>query len=102
MGEAINKVKEHFNNYKTRKIIVPEWDNLEIFVEPITLEQKKKILDKTKKDEVEALVYALIWLAKDGEGNPHFTLEDKYASQIMYFSFAYLPIIFTFYCFDLL
>ena len=79
MGEAINKVKEHFHNYKTRKIIVPEWDNLEIFVEPITLEQKKKILDKTKKDEVEALVYALIWLAKDGEGNPHFTLEDKFA-----------------------
>ena len=32
----------------------------------------------------------------------YFTLEDKYASQIMYFSFAYLPIIFTFYCFDLL
>ena len=79
MGEAINKVKDHFNNYKTRKIIVPEWDNLEIFVEPITLEQKKKILEKTKKDEVEALVDALIWLAKDGEGNPHFTLEDKFA-----------------------
>ena len=32
----------------------------------------------------------------------YFTLDDKYASQIMYFSFAYLPIIFTFYCFDLL
>ena len=48
MGEAINKVKDHFNNYKTRKIIVPEWDNLEIFVEPITLVQQKKILDKTK------------------------------------------------------
>ena len=32
----------------------------------------------------------------------YFTLEDKYASQVMYFSFVYLPIIFTIYCFDLL
>tara|TARA_R110000796_G_scaffold79209_1_gene176238 strand:+ start:64 stop:390 length:327 start_codon:yes stop_codon:yes gene_type:complete len=79
MNKAIDSVKEHFSNYKTRKIVVPEWNNLEIFVEPITLEQKKRILDKSKSDEVEALVYALIWLAKDSEGKPHFTVEDKFA-----------------------
>ena len=32
----------------------------------------------------------------------YFTLDDKYANKIMYYSFAYLPILFTFYCFDLL
>ena len=32
----------------------------------------------------------------------YFTLEDKYANKIMYYSFAYLPILFTVYCFDLL
>ena len=32
----------------------------------------------------------------------YFTLDDKYANMIMYYSFAYLPILFTVYCFDLL
>ena len=32
----------------------------------------------------------------------YFTLDDKYANKIMYYSFAYLPILFTIYCFDLL
>ena len=32
----------------------------------------------------------------------YFTLDDKYANKIMYYSFAYLPILFTVYCFDLL
>ena len=79
MSRSIDFVKEHFSQHETKKIVVPEWNNLEIFVEPITLEQKKKILDKTKIDEVEALAYALIWLAKDSEGKQHFTLEDKFA-----------------------
>ena len=83
MSKAIDFVKDHFNDYQTRKIVVPEWKDenkkpLEIFVEPITLEQKKKILAKTRIDEVEALAYALIWLAKDKDGNNHFTLEDKF------------------------
>ena len=32
----------------------------------------------------------------------YFTLDDKYANKIMYYSFAYLPLLFTIYCFDLL
>ena len=32
----------------------------------------------------------------------YFTLDDKYANKIMYYSFAYLPILFTVYCIDLL
>ena len=43
MSKSIDFVKDHFNKYETRKIIVPEWKDddkkpLEIFVEPITLE----------------------------------------------------------------
>ena len=42
MSKAIDFVKDHFNTYETRKIVVPEWKDenkkpLEIFVEPITL-----------------------------------------------------------------
>ena len=30
----------------------------------------------------------------------YFTLEDKYATQLMFMSFIYLPILFSIYCFN--
>ena len=51
MSKAIDFVKDHFNNYETRKIVVPEWkdeaDNPSVFYsEPLTLEEKNIIFKK--------------------------------------------------------
>jgi len=75
---AIEKVTAHFQDLETAKIIVPEWDDLEIFVSPITLMQRRKLKQKSDKtDDVGAAIETIILLAMDSNGDPLFTVEDK-------------------------
>jgi hypothetical protein len=74
---AIDKVTAHFDTFETAKVEVPEWE-MTIYVEPMTLQQQSALLKKSKKtDDVGAAVEAILMLAKDDQGNPLFTLEDK-------------------------
>lgn len=74
---AIERAIEHFKSRETKVIEVPEWGDLLIYVEPITLKEKQKLYKNSKQDELGVLVDALILKAKDGEGNKLFTLDDK-------------------------
>ena len=78
MANAIDKVTAHFSGLETVSFTVPEWGGLEIFVAPMTLKVQQTLLRKTKSlDDVGSAVEALLLLAKDAEGEPVFTLEDK-------------------------
>jgi hypothetical protein len=75
---AIDAVVAHFETLETKTVEVPEWGDLVIYVEPMTLLDQRKLTAKTKgKDNVEGAVSTIIMFAKDGQGGPLFTLEDK-------------------------
>ena len=77
MGAALDKVVAHFGGLEVAAIDVPEWD-MTIYVKPMTLKEQQALLRKTKDgDDATASVETLIMLAKDENGEPLFTLEDK-------------------------
>ena len=40
---AIDIVKAHYESLETKSIRVPEWDNLEIFIKPMTMGEQAKL-----------------------------------------------------------
>jgi hypothetical protein len=77
MMKAIERAIEHFKSREVKVIEVPEWGDLLIYVEPMTLKEKQKLLKNIKQDELGVIVEALVLKAKDAEGNKLFTIEDK-------------------------
>jgi len=73
---AIDRVTQHFDALEVRCIEVPEWE-LEVYVWPFTLAEKQKVYKKAQDDDLALMAYVLIEKAKDAQGNPLFTLEDK-------------------------
>jgi hypothetical protein len=81
---AIDNAVAHYKSIETKVIEVPEWgdDNanpLKIYCRPITLIEMKKFMALAKDDEVEMLVYVLIYKALDESGDKIYTLEHKHA-----------------------
>ncbi len=81
---VIDNARKHFDSIETRIIEVPEWgddeDNpLKIYCKPITLSETSKFMKLAKDDEVQLLVYVLIYKALDKEGEKLFTIADKKA-----------------------
>jgi hypothetical protein len=81
----LDNAKKHFDEQDTRRIEVPEWADSEgkggiIYAEPLTLAEKGNIKKQTdRRGEIDALIYVLILKARDAQGEPIFTLEDKQA-----------------------
>ena len=77
---VIDRVKEHFEAGR-EKFEVPEWGDddgpLEIFSFPMTLHEKRKVIDLAGGDEIESLARAVILKACDKNGEKLFTIEDK-------------------------
>lgn len=80
---AIDNAKRHYDDIETKVIEVPEWGSdeanpLKIFCRPITLLEMKKFMILAKDDEVEMLVYVLIYKALDEAGEKIYTIEHKH------------------------
>ena len=79
---AIDNAKNHYNSIDTKVIEVPEWGDgdgkqLKIYCKPITLREMKRFMHLAKDDEVEMLVYVLIYKALDEAGEKIYTVEHK-------------------------
>jgi hypothetical protein len=74
--EAIDLVREHFNNLGTKRIEVPEW-KLVIFSTPMTLAEKNRVYKKSQNNDMDLLVDILIMKATDEHGAKLFTIEHK-------------------------
>ena len=75
--KAIDKILEVAGKLEIAKIHVPEWE-LDIFIKPLTLNDYRALAKKLEmSDEISTAVDALIMLAKDEQGEPVFTIEDK-------------------------
>ena len=74
---------DHFTNMETQSIEVDEWINPEtnepfkIYWEPLNLKQRAIIYKRAKNDDYTSMVFALIYGAKDADGNKLFTIEHK-------------------------
>lgn len=77
MSDITDRIKAHFESLGTREIVVPEW-GLTIYSSPVTTAERHRIYSGSKGDnDYEVLAKILITKAKDREGKPLFTLEDK-------------------------
>jgi hypothetical protein len=81
---VIDRLKAQFADIGTRHIEVPEWGDesgpLIIYFKAMTLAEKQKLQTIGERDGfVARLADALIMKALDAQGNPIFTIEDKFA-----------------------
>ena len=74
--EAIDLIREHFNNLGTKRIEVPEW-TLTIFSTPMTLAEKNRVYKKSQDSNMDLLVDILIMKATDEAGKKLFTIEHR-------------------------
>ena len=77
MSEVMDKIRDYSNTVEVAKIHVPEFD-IDVYVNPLTLDDQRKLLIKTQDaDDVSSAVTAIIMLALDENGGSLFTVEDK-------------------------
>lgn len=75
---AIDRIASHFDSLAKRKIIVPEWGDLEIYATPMTLADRSQIYRGVDSDDGHTpLVRVLIIKARDAEGRPLFSIADQ-------------------------
>jgi hypothetical protein len=80
--KAIDRAKAHFKQLTDdpQVIPVPEWDeegeSFLIYATPLTLQERMK-LNRGQANPLEMTADMIIMKAKDKDGNPHFTREDK-------------------------
>jgi hypothetical protein len=80
----IDRAKAHYAAYGVQSASVPEWGEadqpLQVYWSPVTLAERQKIVNRIKDGAtLEAMAYALILKAQDGQGKNLFSLEDKLA-----------------------
>lgn len=74
---AIDFVSEHFGSLSGRLIEVPEW-GLVVHASPLTLKERERLYRVGKDDSYhEMMIEALVLKARDSDGQPLFTIEDK-------------------------
>jgi hypothetical protein len=76
MSDITDRIRQHFEALGTREIPVPEW-GVSIYSTPVTVAERAKIYAGEKKTDQDFLVQILLTKARDREGRPLFTLEDK-------------------------
>ncbi len=76
MSEIADRIRQHFEALGTREIPVPEW-GISIYATPVTVAERAKIYAGEKKSDQDFLVQILLTKARDRDGRPLFTLEDK-------------------------
>jgi len=76
-SDIIQNMRDHWNSLSTDESMeVPEW-KVTIYKQPMNMQQKGKLFKKMESDPIEGLVYVLIQLALDEQGNNLYTLENK-------------------------
>jgi hypothetical protein len=74
---VIDKVKKDYNAQSEQIIKVPEWDATFV-VKPMNLDEQRRLIEKQKVSEVDAIVDLLIMkLLKEDGKTKAFSLEDK-------------------------
>jgi hypothetical protein len=73
---AIDNAIKHFQSKDHKTIHVKEWD-LTFFVKPLTLDEQRRLLEKSQKNQVEALVDLIIMKCLNENFEPAFKLSDK-------------------------
>jgi hypothetical protein len=77
MSDITDRIRQHFEALGTREIPVPEW-GISIYATPVTAAERTKIYAGAKgENDYEVLFKVLLVKARDREGRPLFTLEDK-------------------------
>ncbi|MEQ3631573.1 MAG: hypothetical protein ABNG97_09725 [Sulfitobacter sp.] len=72
MTNLLDRIKADFEGKKMRKVAVPEW-NTDIFFNPLTLSERKRIgKGHAKDDDAGLMVSLLIEKALDKDGKPIF------------------------------
>lgn len=77
MSGFAKKIEANFGARKSRVIRVPEWDNLEIHVFPLTMGQISRIDEES--DDMKRVIRKLIVRARKEDGTPIFDAEDAEA-----------------------
>lgn len=82
--KAIDRATNHFSNRTPTEIVVPQWADdqgnpLSIYIQPLTVKQRENLIKIERRvgQGLELLVQAVILHARDAQGEPLFTLEDK-------------------------
>jgi hypothetical protein len=83
--KAIDRAKKHFLSQTAWEVQVPEWADeqgkpLSIWFNPLTVKDRDDLIKLQKRygDGLETVVRLLIMHARDDQGRPLFTLEDKH------------------------
>jgi len=76
--KAIDRVRNAYQA-RRRKLVVPEWDNLELYFGPVVGEDMESIRHRLKDSDslYEQAVLLVIHMAKDKEGKALFGMGDK-------------------------
>ena len=73
---VIDKAIQHFALQDSKTIHVPEW-NTEFVVKPLNLDEQRRLWEKSKVNEIEALVDLIVMKCETENGNKAFKLEDR-------------------------
>jgi len=73
---VIDKAIQHFALQDSKTIHVPEW-NTAFIVKPLNLDEQRRLWEKSKVNEIEALVDLIVMKCETENGNKAFKLEDK-------------------------
>lgn len=75
MAKAIDKIRAAYNTAR-RRILVPEFEELELFFGRLTTSDMQAVLGREPKDSYEQDLILLIHKAQDAEGKPAFQMGD--------------------------
>ena len=73
---VIDKAIQHFSLQDSKTIHVPEW-NTAFIVKPLNLDEQRRLWEKSKVNEIEALVDLIVMKCETEDGNKAFKLEDR-------------------------
>ena len=73
---VIDNATNHFKEQENRIIEAKEW-NAKFLIKPMTLDEQRRLLDKTKTNQVEAMVDLIVMKCLNEDGTKAFKLEDK-------------------------
>ena len=72
----IDKVTKHFDSQSEKIIKVEEWDSTFV-VRPMNLDEQRRLIEKSEKNKIEAIVDLLIMKLLKEDGSKAFQLSDK-------------------------
>lgn len=73
---VIDKAIQHFALQDSKTIHVSEW-NTAFVVKPLNLDEQRRLWEKSKVNEIEALVDLIVMKCETENGNKAFKLEDR-------------------------